>query len=179
MIRISIFIALFGSYFSNAQTLYIASQPIDTTASISIDGYASAFYQGQGLTNEFMNKLIFGGYIDSQLKDQTARGLTREGNRLALGYNAGIKRYIITDSLFSNPNWCYAINMDHTELSSSTYSRDLFHGLFTGNADRIGQNLEMGPSVFNRIVFQELGFSLVHKSSRIEFGASFIKGQSH
>ena len=179
MIRISLVIALFSFYFGNAQTLFIGSNTIDSTNSCVIEGYANAFYQGQGLSNEFMNKLIFGGYIDDQLKDQTEQKLLNFGNRLAIGFSSGIKCYIETDSLLKNPNWNYALNADYIELNSSSYSKDLFHVIFSGNADRIGQNMELGPSFMNRVVFQKLGLNLAHKSNNCEFGVSFIKGQSH
>ncbi|MBT5401907.1 MAG: hypothetical protein HOL28_00530 [Crocinitomicaceae bacterium] len=179
MIRICLFIGLFSFCIGNAQTLFVASNSMDSTNSVVINGYANAFYQGQGLSNEFMNKLIFGGYIDDQLKDQTEQKLLNFGNRLAFGFSTGIKCYVATDRLLNNPNWNFAVNADYIELNSSTYSKDLFHIIFSGNADRIGQNMELGPSYINRIVFQKLGLNLAHKSNNCEFGVSFVKGQSH
>lgn len=151
----------------------------DKGKTMAITAYSDIFYQSQGLSNDFMNKFIFGGHIDKELKKKVEKQLQDEGNRLGIGWSTGLKFYDLRDSVFKNTDWSYAVNFEHHTLANSSFTRDLFHGVFIGNADRVGLDLKMGPSSFNTVTFQELGYSFVYKPKGCEFGISLIKGQSH
>ncbi|MFT7612669.1 MAG: hypothetical protein ACI9J3_001632 [Parvicellaceae bacterium] len=145
----------------------------------AIQVYSDVFYQSQGISNDLMSKFIRGGNINTDLKSKIESQLTSEKNRFAVGISTGLKFYDISDSALHNPDWGFAINVEHHTLINSSFTSDLFHAVFVGNADRVGQDMNMGPSSFNSVSYQEFGFSLVYKPKGCEFGVSIIKGQSH
>ena len=97
---------------------------------MAITVYSDVYYQSQGLSNDFMNKFIFGGFIDDDLKEKVEQQLQDHSNRFGVGFSTGMKFYDLRDTVFNNKNWGYAIQLDHHTLSNSSFSRDLFHNFW-------------------------------------------------
>ena len=172
-------ILIFASICGFSQSLFHEILEEADNRPLIISAHADVFYQGQGLPNKFINKFLYGGHIDNDLKDEVENQLKTEDNRFGVGFRTGVKIYDLSDSLFKNGNWGFAVALEHQQLLTSSFSKDLFHAAFVGNADRIGQDLNMGPSYFNSIQFQTLEFNFVHKQKQCEFGLAIVKGQSH
>ncbi len=172
-------ILTFTSICGFAQSLFQEVIGEAENSPLVITAYADGFYQGQGLPNKFINKFLYGGHIDNDLKDEVENQLKTDDNRFGVGFRTGVKIYDLCDSIFKNGNWGFAVALEHQQLLTSSFSKDLFHAAFVGNRDRIGQDLNMGPSYFNSIQFQTLEFNFVHKQKQCEFGLAIVKGQSH
>jgi len=177
--RIVLFIVFVFPFLAFGQSLLNDLEISTGKNNVAVSAYSDVFYQSQGLSNDFLGKFIFGGNIDTDLKNKIEAQLTDEKNRFGVGISSGIKFYDVSDSLMKNLDWGIAIGIEHHSLTNASFTRDLFHAVFIGNADRIGQDLNMGPTSFNSTTFQELGFSLVNKPKGHEFGVSIIKGQSN
>jgi len=174
-----LFILILLPYISYGQSLLNDFKFSNDSNNFAVYAYTDIFYQSQGISNDLMSKFIRGGNIDNDLKNKIESQLTSSKNRFGIGVSGGFKFYDISDSALHNPDWGFAINVEHHTLINSSFTSDLFHAVFMGNADRVGQDLNMGPSSFNSVSYQEFGFSLVYKPKGCEFGVSIIKGQSH
>jgi len=172
-------ILTFASICGYSQSLFQEIIGDAETSPLIITAYADGFYQGLGLPNKFINKFLYGGHISNDLKDEVENQLKTDDNRFGAGFRTGVKIYDLCDSLFKNGNWGFAVALEHQQLLTSSFSKDLFHAAFVGNKDRIGQDLNLGPSYFNSIQFQTLEFNFVHKHKQCEFGVAIVKGQSH
>ena len=179
MKAVLILILTFSIGLGVAQSIFPQNLLEDQNNSLVIRSFAEGFYQGQGLTNRFIDKFIYGGHISDELKQEVESQLKTEENRMGLCFRTGIKFYDLSDSLFKGKHWGISIGLEHQQLITTSFTQDLFHAVFFGNADRIGQDLNMGPTRLSAVQFQSLKFNLVNKKNHCEFGFSVVKGQSN
>lgn len=139
-------------------------------SNISIDAGSN------GMSNRLANKLIWGRYIDSEIKKQSSHHLNKQNN---LGINLN---YNICAFYKGNEKFDYLIGIKNQEIINSTYSQDLFNLIFYGNQSFKNKSANLGNCNFNFLKFQEIKFgAMMHKVDsigKIGVSVSFIKGEN-
>ena len=136
----------------------------------------SANYGSTNLSNEFMQKLLFGGEITERLKE-LAIDKTNNRNRFGLEVNYEGQFVDMTDTLIKKlPNYHYYIGFGSYNNISASYTRDLFSTIFYGNKQFEDQTAELGRSNFTSYKFEKLTIGLMKKDWSQSFGLSLIIG---
>ena len=94
-------------------------------------------YGSTNMNNEFVEKLLFGGRIENELKDKAIEKIDKKG-RFGVEVNYNIKYINLDDTLFHKlPNYHYYIGFGSYNNISASYSKDLFSLIFYGNKQHI------------------------------------------
>lgn len=128
-----------------------------------------------GMSSGLVNKLVWGGYIDNDLKKESSKYL-RAKNNLGINLNYDVSAFLKGNSKFD-----FLIGFKNQELINATYSRDFFNLMFYGNQMYKGQTADLSNSNVNALRFQEVKFgAMLHKVDsvgKIGISVSFIKGE--
>lgn len=128
-----------------------------------------------GMSSGLVNKLIWGGYISKNIKDESSRYL-RAKNNLGVNLNYDVSSFIKGNSKFD-----YLIGIKNQEIVNATYTKDFFNLLFYGNESYRGKTADLGNCNVNALRFQEVKFgAIMHKVDsvgKIGVSVSFLKGE--
>jgi hypothetical protein len=128
-----------------------------------------------GMSTRLVNKLIWGGYIDQDLKAQSARHL-RAYNNFGLVLNYGVDAFIKAGKRMD-----FLVGFKNQEVLNATFSRDFFNLMFYGNSMYKGRFADLSNCNVNALRFQEAKFGLMmHKVDsvgKIGVSISFLKGE--
>ncbi len=140
------------------------------------------FFGGLGstnMTNEFTSKLIFGGHIDSTLKNNVLDN-TKKMNRAGFELNYEVKFYNMQDTFLRTlPDYRYYIGIGSYANTSASFTQDFFKTIFYGNAS-FGNT----PAVFDNTTlfqsnFKKISFGLMNLKTKTSFALSIISGNNH
>jgi hypothetical protein len=128
-----------------------------------------------GMSSAMINKLVWGGYIDNDLKDESSKHLRGKNN---FGINVN---YNISAFLKGSPKFDYMIGFKNQELINATYTSDFYKLMFYGNAPYKGLTANLSGTSVNALRFQEVKFGAIfHRFdsiAKIGVSVSFIKGE--
>lgn len=170
-----IFILTFSllTYFGQAQEfnkIFIDSLFNDQLISFkSTNGYSST-----SLNNAFINKFIYGGFIDSELINDN---LGRNFNSVGGEFNQELTYY--NGNLLKNkPELGLMFNISDINFISSNYSADLYETVFKGNTESIGDTLDFSFGHAQYLHYQNIGFGVFNKTTLSYIRLNFIIGHS-
>lgn len=141
-------------------------------------------FGSDAINNEFLNKFIFGGKIEQELKEKVYPNLSSH-NRMGGDINFGVNVIIPFDTLFKRTNLSLIVGIEHKEHFDANFTEDLFRFTFDGNKQFAGEFAEIGGTNFNYYNYQQFNFGVVSKKvdgkkvARKGVIVSLIKGQSH
>ncbi|MCO6499713.1 MAG: hypothetical protein J5I47_04945 [Vicingus serpentipes] len=156
----------------------------DTTQRVNIDLGVGYTYGSGTISNEFLNKFVFGGRIEQDLKDKAYKKLAN--NNFAGGdlkYQVNVE--IPMDTFFRRTNLSLLIGLEHVAHFDANFTEDLFKFTFEGNKQFAGKTAEIGGTNFNAFTYQQINFGIIshkiknQKLAKEGFIVSLIKGQSH
>ena len=128
-----------------------------------------------GMTSSLTNKLILGGYIDDNLKKESAKRL-KQLNNFGINLNYDVSTFIKGNSKFD-----FLIGFKNQEIVNASYSKDFFNLMFYGNDSYRGKSANLENCNINALRFQEVKFgAIMHKVdsiAKIGFSLSFLKGE--
>lgn len=152
-------------------TSFINYRNTGRSVGINVDFEAGS----NGMSTGLVNKLIWGGYIDADLKAQSARHL-RSYNNFGLVLNYGVDAFVKAGKRVD-----VLIGLKNQEVLNATYSRDFFNLMFYGNSMYKGRFADLSNCNVNALRFQEakLGLMMHHVDSvgKIGVSISFLKGE--
>jgi hypothetical protein len=121
-------------------------------------------YSSNALQRQLTQQLLFGGYIDQNMKDLSF-AKHRSANRVGgeLGGELEYRNY--TDTLF-RPRFGWVMKAGYANYASAVYSKDLFGLAFYGNEQYLGTSAEFSGVKFNYCGWLKLGFGLIDKKSK-------------
>lgn len=129
------------------------------------------------LQNGFINKFIYGGYLDSNTKTASYKkttALNRAGGSYAVGVTAfwGVK----------GSKYSFVTGLKQVEFFNSTFSQDFYAMAFYGNKMFEGKTANIGGTTINHFKFQEakIGFIWDHidTTAKVGLSLSYLKGQN-
>ena len=142
---------------------------------VQIEVMSQVGFGSSNLTNEFINKLLFGGTITDELKNKIL-DKTKKTNRIGLEINNEIRVYII-DTIFPKyPNHIYYFGFGSFRNRNAKFSHDFFKTLFYGNKSYAGKTAKLGNTKVIDSKFEKITFGILHKNRNSSLGISLIIG---
>lgn len=136
-------------------------------------------YGATNINNEFINKLIFGGKINDEIKNNALQN-TKATNRVGIELNYEFKYYNMRDTfLLSMPKYRYYIGFGSFTNINSKFSYDFFKTAFYGNKDYVGETAQLGNTNIFQNTFRKISFGLINKEKNTSFAFSLISGEKH
>ncbi|MCC6372767.1 MAG: hypothetical protein IT236_17315 [Bacteroidia bacterium] len=127
-----------------------------------------------GMTSEMVDKLVFGGYIDNNLKARASKNMKGYNN---FGINLN---YDLQTFFKGNKKFDYLIGFKSQQIINATYSSDFYKLMFYGNQSYKGGTANLADCNVNALSFQEVKFGAVLNNidsvGKIGISLSFIKG---
>lgn len=152
-------------------TEFINYENVKRSVSVNLDFDAGS----NGMSTRLINKLMWGGYIDNDLKKESSK-LLRQSNNFGINLNYGVSAFIKGNSKFD-----FLIGMKNQEIFNATYTKDFFNLMFYGNDAYRGATANLGNCNISALRFQEVKFgAIMHKVdsvAKIGVSLSFIKGE--
>jgi len=128
-----------------------------------------------GIYNGLLNKFIFGGKINNNLKDASNNKMSSSS---VVGANMN---YDISAFFGRNSKYSYLIGFKDQRIFNSTFTKDFYQLMFYGNKPYLNETKQLGGTNINSLRFQELKFGFIyHKidsTAKVGASISFIKGQ--
>ncbi|PCJ28772.1 MAG: hypothetical protein COA97_00070 [Flavobacteriales bacterium] len=133
---------------------------IDTTQHLNISFGTHYTYGSSVMSNNFLNKFIFGGKIEREHKDNAYQNLS-SNNRLGgdLNYNFNVE--IPMDTFLGKTNISFQVGMEIVEHMDAEFSSDLFKFTFDGNKQFAGESIDIGKTNYNYYKYQQLNLGLI------------------
>lgn len=128
-----------------------------------------------GIQNKFLNKFIYGGYIDKNLKDAALRKMHSKN---VLGANMN---YDVSAFFGRNSKYSYLIGFKDQRIVNAAFTKDFYQLAFYGNKPYLGETKNLSGTNINSLRFQEVKFGFIwHKidtTAKIGASISFLRGQ--
>jgi len=128
-----------------------------------------------GMSTKLVNKLVYGGYIDNDLKAESSKHLKAKNNFGVL-LNYDVHAFIKGTKKFD-----FLISFKDQQVLNATYSRDAFNLMFYGNQMYKGKTADLSNCSLNALRFQEIKFGAImhHMDSagKIGVSVSFLNGE--
>lgn len=156
----------------------------DTTQRFNIYVGANYTYGSSVMNNQFLNKFLFGGKIDREMKDKAYSKLSGN-NRLGGDLNYQLAAEIPFDTLFGKTNLSLLVGVELNEHIDASFSSDLFKFTFDGNKQFAGMSADISNTNYNYYKYQRVNVGLIKhklvdgKQAKEGFVVSLIKGEEH
>lgn len=154
----------------------------DTTQRFNISAGADYTYGSSVMNTQFLNKFLFGGKIDREMKDNAYSKLN-ENNRLGGDLNYRVAAEIPFDTLFGKTNLSLLVGVEFKEHVDLSFNENFFKLIFDGNKQFAGQTTYLDVESFNYLKYQKLNVGLAHikkndeKIIRKGLLVSLVKGE--
>lgn len=129
----------------------------------------------QAISSGIINKLIFGGYIDKDLKDKSQERL-KAYNNIGINLNYDVNAFFRGGKKFD-----FLVGIKNQEIINGSFTKDFYNLLFYGNSAYKGVTADLSNCNFNALRFQEVKFGAilnkVDSTGKIGFSVSFLKGE--
>ncbi|MDF2448306.1 MAG: hypothetical protein K0R26_810 [Bacteroidota bacterium] len=128
-----------------------------------------------GIYNSFLNKFIYGGYIDKKTKDASNNSMR---NLNVMGANMN---YDISTFFGRSPKYSYLVGFKDQRIFNSSFTKDFYQLVFYGNQPYKNETKNLSGSSINSLRFQELKLGFIwHKidtTAKVGVSISILKGQ--
>lgn len=171
MKQILIIISAISTLAVTAQNNFIFPDSLNQIFMNTKGGIASS-----SIPQKFMNKFIFPGFIDNQLKDAASNNLKNK-NFLGASVSGDFNLLFSERKDTSKTSRLFGIGFG-TELQVNTsFTRDLFNLTFYGNKPFNGETLNLNNTNFNSLAYSyleySLGKSIVNNDIKTSFWGDF------
>jgi hypothetical protein len=128
-----------------------------------------------GISSSLSNKLIWGGYVDESIKEESSKHL-KQLNNFGINLNYDVSTFIKGNNKFD-----FLIGFKNQEVLNASYTKDFFNLMFYGNSKYKGQTADLSNCNINALRFQEVKFgAILHRVDsvgKIGVSLSFLKGE--
>ena len=136
---------------------------VEVSQKLEVEG--GLFYHSNALSNEFSNKIIFGGEISDELSREAYEN-HKNDNRV--GDDAKFRiAFKSTKTLFKNrPNISWMMEASSEIHGYGNYSEDLFGLAFMGNTSFLGESINLSNLSYQALHFASIGGGLHNKKTK-------------
>ena len=145
---------------------------IDIKKRHEINWQTDIFYQSNSLNKSFLDKVIYGGYIDDQLKEEWL-----QSNDQAKILNSEINNQIT----YINHKHNYSLEISDKNSMNLFIPEDLMRIILYGNYDYQNQEISLANTkvLINRYQQYKLKYLLDLSPVKVNTGFSFLSGNFH
>jgi hypothetical protein len=129
-------------------------------------------YGSTSIRNEMTQKLIYGGFIDSEMKDRSLLS-HRNLNRVGIDASGEIEFRDYHTRIFNQDKYGYYVRGGYYNYISSAYAPDVFSLIFNGNSSFLGDTARLSGTQANAISFQKIGLGFIDKKSKSNIGINY------
>lgn len=129
-------------------------------------------YSASSLQNDLTQKLFLGGYISSEIKDNSL-DLHKGINRFGLDASAEIEYRNFKTDVFRRGKYGFIVKGGEYNYLSLIYPKDLFGLGFYGNEAYLGANADLSGTRFLGMSFQKIGFGFIDKVTKSNISLNF------
>ncbi|UKN02415.1 hypothetical protein K6119_02630 [Paracrocinitomix mangrovi] len=140
---------------------------------IRINSYNA--YASNRLNNAFMDKFIFGGTIDSELKDAN-RDRFKNRNLIGGEFEQSIESFTPSVNMFKNELFGLKVHFSDNHYMASHISKDLFNLAMYGNGDFVGDTMSLTYSTAHYMHYQKIGFGFYNKHNFSSITLNYLAG---
>jgi hypothetical protein len=179
MRKITLFIlGSLGCMVANAQEILPVQQDtLPKSGMLTLQG--GGFYHGNAIRTDFAKTLLFGGYIDDEMKDRSmSNAAGRPRNRFGGALSSELEYRNLKGGIFGKDNWGYLIKAGYEQFGGVQYTRDLFSLVFKGNAHVQNNMADLSSTEVFSIAYQKIGFGIVDKKTNSSMTLNVVNGQN-
>ncbi|MFT4678984.1 MAG: hypothetical protein ACI84C_001290 [Flavobacteriales bacterium] len=143
-----------------------------------IELHGSGYYRSNALNNEYVNRMVIGGYIGPDTKANISDNLSGM-NRLGSEASFGMSYWNMGDSLFNKPHLGIKLLVDVKYDASMSFTDDLYKVVFEGNEQFRGQEINFEGTAAEYYAYQKLGFGIFDKRTLSGISLSYVNGQDY
>ncbi len=122
-------------------------------------------YGTTSIQNYFSNRLLFGGYLSTYLKDGALEN-HKEINRLGVDINCEAEYRNMKMNLFGSEKWGLLVKGGSFAFGSALYSKDAFNLAFNGNSSFDGAAADFSSMNAYFMSFQKIGLGIIDKKTK-------------
>lgn len=137
--------------------------------------YGAGAFNTTGIRNDVSNKFLFGGYIDQEMIDNSAK-INSTRNRIGFDADYGIYGIFKPDSLFGNKQHYLYFNIGERFTYNAQYNAPLFHLAFRGNSYFAGDTAKLDDIRYNGLRYQQIQAGILLNNGKSGIGISVLKG---
>lgn len=148
-------------------TIYLSGKD---TSSIVLNISSEGYYGSSIFNNQFTNKFINGGFIDSELKNH-ALSKAQRLNHLGGEFDVSINYSNTKSYLFSN--WGFYTGLSYNYSLGAQFTTDAYQLIFHGNKDLETKEAILSPSAFYLRDANRFSFGL-NRNNELKIGLSIL-----
>lgn len=138
-----------------------------------ITAYGIIDYSGTSMQNAMSSKLIYGGFIDNATKTASFDNHNQKNiYGLEVSGEIDYRNYTAFNS-FLKGKYGFYVRGGVGAYAAASYTKDLFGLTFFGNQSYTGDTANFSGTELNGVVFQKIGFGLIDKKMKSNFGINF------
>lgn len=139
---------------------------VDTTSTAKHTLYVNGQFdlQSTSVRREVFNTLIWGGYIDDEMK-QRSFDQHDDVNRFGLASNNELIYQNRTSCSFQRPNLNWGVKAGYAAVGAFSYGTDAYGLTFYGNEMYLGDTADFSNTRFKFMQFQKVGFGFISKTN--------------
>lgn len=132
-------------------------------------------YASNKFNNALMDKFIFGGFIDEELKNENYNRL-KNANNLGGEFEQTIISYSPNIHPMKKDKYGLILSFSDNHFVSGNLSKDIFGLTFFGNSQYVGDTLDLSFASIKYQHYQKLGFGLYDISTGSSVRISYVIG---
>jgi hypothetical protein len=129
---------------------------------------SSAFSQSTAIPAQFSNAFLFPKYITEEMKT-AAYDRLKDQNRFGSELNVGVMASFSPDSIWKSQGLQFRVGFEQKNIIASSFSKDLFHVLFSGNASYAGETANFDQSSFTSLGYQSFKLGILQRAQHSMF----------
>ena len=173
MSRLGLLISLVSFSAFAQEPNYVFEDTINDKNLVKLSSYNS--YSSNRFNNEFMDKFLFGGTIDQELKDKNANRLGRM-NTIGGEFEQRVDSYTPDINLFKKEHLGLKLSFSDNHYISSNLPSDLFQLAMNGNESYQGDSLDFTFAHAQYLHYQKLSVGFFDERNLSSIQISYVTG---
>lgn len=143
---------------------------------VELDGVLDM--QGTALRREFSSTLLFGGFIDENMKN---RSFERHGevNRFGINVNTEVRYINGSGNFMKRDSVAWMVKAGYVAVGNLNYGQDVFGLLFYGNQSYLNSTAVFTNTRLDFAQFQKIGFGIVNKKDKSSVTLNIVNVQNY
>ena len=135
-------------------------------------------YFSDNIQNSLITNLVLGGGIDRNSLNSMLENM--DGQNAFGGWtDIGLRYRTLSDSVLFKKNRSLFLEFGMAQYGYASFPKDLFHFMFLGNADKLGETLQMSNMTSEVMKYQYAGLGVMNESTGSYLSFNLINVQNY